>query len=119
MAGKGLLIVMAKITPEKEEAFNRWYNEVHLPQALERLPGVLGGRRYKIQEERTLHEGGEFTIDTAYQYMAIYEFENFEVMQASLNSGQLSDSIREYNEAFGEGGRHHIRGVEIKSLIVG
>ncbi len=119
MPGKGLLIVMAKISPEKEEAFNRWYNEVHLPMVLERLPGVLSGRRYRIQEERTLTEGGKFRLDTAYQYMAIYEFENFEVMQASLNSSKLADLIREYNEAFGEGGRHHIRGVEIKSLIVG
>ncbi len=119
MPGKGLFIVMAKISPEKEEAFNRWYNEVHLPQALERLPGMLSGRRYKIQEERTLYEGGKSKIDTAYQYMAIYEFENFEAMQASLNSSKLAALLRKYNEAFGEGGRHHIRGVEIKSLIVG
>ncbi len=119
MPGKGLLIVMAKISPEKEEAFNRWYNEVHLPMVLERVPGVLSGRRYKIQEERTLTEGANFKIDTAYQYMAIYEFENFEVMQNPLHSSKLAGLIREYNEPFGEGGRHHIRAVEIKSLIVG
>jgi len=118
MAGKGLFIVMAKISAEKEEAFNRWYNEVHLPQALERLPGMISGRRYKIMEERTLYEKGVSKVDTEYQYMAIYEFETFEIMQASLSSGILTGMVKEYNESFGEGGRHHIRGVEVKSLFI-
>jgi len=119
MPGKGLFIVMAKISPEKEEAFNRWYNEVHLPQALERLP-MLSGRRYKIKDERTLLTGGKVKVEVPeYQYMAIYEFPSYEIMEEALNSGKLADSVKEYNEMFGEGGRHHIRGVEIKSLIVG
>ncbi len=32
MEKKGLFIVMAKMAPEKEEAYNRWYNEEHLPR---------------------------------------------------------------------------------------
>jgi hypothetical protein len=39
---------MVKVNPEDEEAFNRWYNEEHMPRALERFPGVLSGRRYKV-----------------------------------------------------------------------
>lgn len=50
MDKKGLFIVMATVEPEEEEAFNRWYNEEHLPRALERFPGVLSGRCYKIME---------------------------------------------------------------------
>lgn len=50
MGRRGLLIIMTSISPEKEEAFNRWYNEDHLPKVLERMPGVLSGRRYKIVE---------------------------------------------------------------------
>ena len=119
MAGKGLFIVMSKISPDKEEEFNRWYNEVHLPYALERLP-MLSGRRYKIKDERTLLEGGKVKIEEPeYQYMAVYEFESYEIMQEALNSGKLGESVKEYNEKFGDGGRHHIRGVEIKSLFVG
>jgi antibiotic biosynthesis monooxygenase (ABM) superfamily enzyme len=107
MAKRGLLIVMASIAPEREEAFNRWYNEDHLPKMLERMPGILSGRRYKITE-------GE----ERYQFIAIYEFESYEALEAAMKAdqGQLR---REYDEAFGEGGRHHIRAIEIKSLIVG
>jgi hypothetical protein len=45
MDKKGLLIVMARVKPEDEEAFNKWYNEEHLPKAIERFPGVLSGRK--------------------------------------------------------------------------
>jgi len=34
MEQKGLLIIMAKVAAKKEEAFNRWYNEKHLPRVL-------------------------------------------------------------------------------------
>jgi hypothetical protein len=30
---------MARVAAEKEEVFNRGYNEEHLPRVLERLPG--------------------------------------------------------------------------------
>ena len=117
MADKGLFIVMAKITPEKEEAFNRWYNEVHIPEVLATGGGVLGARRYKIKAERTLLEGGKVNNDIEYQYMTIYEFEDYEKMDAHLNSGSLAHGVSEYNAAFGEGGRHHIRAVQVKSMV--
>lgn len=40
-----LLIVTAEVDPAVEAEWNRWYDEVHLPDALA-CPGVLGGRRY-------------------------------------------------------------------------
>lgn len=108
MQKKGLFIVMAKVKPEDEEAFNRWYNEDHLPKALERFPGVLSGRRYQILE-------GE----DEYRFLALYEFESYEVMQVAVNSDVINQLIREYNEAFGEGGRKRLLAVQLKSLTVG
>ena len=59
-----LFVVKASITPEQEEAFNRWYNEEHCPQLLQ-FRGAVSARRYKaIMGE---HD---------YQYMAVYEFES-------------------------------------------
>ncbi len=107
MSRKGLFIVMAKVPPEKDAAFNRWYNEDHLPKALERFGGVLSGRRYKIME-------GE----DEYQYLAIYEFESFEKMQETMKSEAAKQLIREYNEAFGTGNRRRVLAVEIKALAV-
>ena len=75
MDKKGLFIVMAKVKPEDEEAFNRWYNEDHMPKALERFSGVISGRRYQILE-------GE----DEYQFMAMYEFETCDAMDQAVNS---------------------------------
>lgn len=108
MTRRGLMIVMASMAPEKEEAFNRWYNEDHLPKVLERLPGVLSGRRFKIIE-------GE----EKYRFMAMYEFESYEALEAAQRTEEVKQLVREYDEAFGKGGRYHIRAVELKSLIVG
>ena len=108
MSKKGLFIVMAKVNPEDEEAFNRWYNEEHMPRALERFPGVLSGRRYKILEGE-----GE------YQFLALYEFESYEKMDAAVNSDIIKQLIKEYDEAFGEGNRKRFMAVQLKSLTVG
>ena len=40
-----LLIVTAEVDADVEEAWNRWYDDVHLPDALA-CPGVLSGSRY-------------------------------------------------------------------------
>ena len=108
MAKKGLLIIMASMAPEKEEAFNRWYNEDHLPKVLERVPGVLSGRRFKIVE-------GE----EKYPFMALYEFERYEALEAAMKTEQIKQLVQEYDEAFGKGGRHRMQAIELKSLTVG
>ena len=40
-----LLIVTAEVDTAVEADWNRWYDDVHLPDALA-CPGVLAGRRY-------------------------------------------------------------------------
>ena len=50
MENKALFIVKANVKPEQEDAFNRWYDEDHMPKALNRFPGVISGRRYKIMD---------------------------------------------------------------------
>ena len=108
MDKKGLFIVMAKVKPEAEEAFNRWYNEDHMPKALERFPGVISGRRYQIME-------GE----DEYRFMAMCEFETYDAMQKAVNSEAIQGLIKEFDEAFGQGGRKKVLAVQLKSLAVG
>ena len=108
MDQKGLFIVMAKVNPEAEEAFNRWYNEDHMPKALERFPGVISGKRYQITE-------GE----DDYRFMAMYEFESVDAMHKAVNSDAIQGLIKEFDEAFGEGGRKKVLAVQLKSLTVG
>ena len=108
MANKGVFIVMAKVPPEKEDAYNRWYDEDHLPKALNRFPGVLSGRRYKITD------GGD-----GYNYIALYEYESYEKLMETAQSEALKGLIGEYDAAFGAGNRKRLFGIEIKSLIAG
>lgn len=44
--GTGLLMVWADVPASKEDEFNRWYNEEHVPERLA-IPGFLAGARYE------------------------------------------------------------------------
>ena len=108
MSEKAIFIVMAKVKPEQEEAFNRWYDEDHMPKALNRFPGVISGRRYKMLE-----------AGDGYNYMALYEFESAGKLKETMKSEALKGLIREFNAAFGEVTRSRMQGIEIKSFITG
>ena len=86
----GLFVVRATIAREKEEAFNRWYNEEHLPQVL-RYNGAVSGRRYR-----------RIAGDDRYDYMAVYEFASEAVLQRFLQSDELKALRAEYDRHFGD-----------------
>lgn len=85
----GLFVVRATIASAHEEAFNRWYNEEHLPQVL-RYNGAVSGRRYR-----------RITGDDRYDYMAVYEFASEEVLRKFLESDALKELRAEYDRHFG------------------
>jgi len=41
-----LMMIKSTITPEEEDAFNRWYNDEHIPQVMS-YRGAVSVRRYK------------------------------------------------------------------------
>src|ERR1043165_4236484 len=67
-----LLIVTAEVDADVEADWNRWYDEVHLPDALA-CPGVLRGRRYVTSGSCTERNRGDRTILTARLYITVYE----------------------------------------------
>ena len=76
-----LFVVKASITPEREEAFNRWYNEEHCPQLLQ-FRGAVSARRYKA-----------IMGEDEYPYMEA-------TFQRFLKSGHLEELKREYDAHF-------------------
>ena len=52
--GTGLLMVWVDVPNDKEEDFNRWYNEEHLPELLA-IPGVLNAARYEAVKSGPKH----------------------------------------------------------------
>jgi uncharacterized protein (TIGR02118 family) len=80
MTKKYVFVVYTKPTPGKEEEFNRWYDEVHIPDVL-RLPGFLSATRYR-------YEAVANTSESTHPYLALYtvETDDIHATQAALTA---------------------------------
>ncbi len=73
--GTGLLMVWGDVPTDREDEFNRWYNEEHLADQLS-VPGFLSAARYEAVE------GGP-------KHLACYELESAEVMESDAQKELL------------------------------
>lgn len=66
---KGVLVVFSDaVSPEREEDFNRWYDQVHVPEVTS-VPGCVAARRYVFSPP------GLDPVPTKHRYLALYEFD--------------------------------------------
>jgi hypothetical protein len=72
---KCLLVVTAEVDHEVEAEWNRWYDTVHLPDAL-KCPGVLRGRRYVSVGDISETAGGRTERAARRIYTTIYELDS-------------------------------------------
>jgi antibiotic biosynthesis monooxygenase (ABM) superfamily enzyme len=84
-----MFMVRATITRDKEAAFNRWYNEEHVPQVLQ-FNGAVSARRYR-----------KILGDDRFEYMAVYEFASEEAFRRFETSDHLKTLVKEYDAHFG------------------
>jgi len=70
-----LLIVTAEVDADVEAEWNRWYDTVHLPDAL-RCPGVRRGRRYVSAGQISASTRGDTTRTETRIYTTIYELDS-------------------------------------------
>lgn len=98
MTRPALFVVKATIAPEREAAFNQWYDTVRSREAAH-VPGCLGMRRYAPILLESPHAGSE-----PWQYMVCYEFDSEESLQAFVRSDTLRAMTRDYNTRFGGAG---------------
>ena len=88
-------IVMTNCTEGDDEEFNRWYDEVHAPEVIEKTP-ITGCKRLR-RSDAQVGEGGK------YRYLAIYEFEGdaAAVKEALLRTKfEMSDTLAEAELVF-------------------
>jgi antibiotic biosynthesis monooxygenase (ABM) superfamily enzyme len=69
-----LFTVKATIAPEREKAFNEWYNHEHIPDVF-KFKGVVSARRYKATAP-----------EDQFQYVTMYEFGSEETLERFLAS---------------------------------
>ena len=66
--GTGLLMVWVDVPADREDEFNHWYNEEHLPELLA-VPGVLSAARYEA-------------VSSGPKHLACYELESSAVVDS-------------------------------------
>jgi len=84
-----LFTVKATIRPDREQAFNEWYNREHVPDVF-KFKGVVSARRYKV-----------ILPEDKFQYMAVYEFESEATLQQFLKSDHMTWLRSEYDAHWG------------------
>jgi hypothetical protein len=96
MPASTVTVVHATVPAEVEDDFNKWYNEVHLPEIVG-CPGYISGTRYVAE------------TPTGRKYVAIYELESpaaLETPELKAHSGwgpfegQVDASGRVYTQIY-------------------
>lgn len=73
-------IVLTNCEPGKDEEFNRWYDEVHIPDLLD-TPGIVGARRSTLADAQVMMDENGLRlctskdIDARHRYLSIYDIE--------------------------------------------
>ena len=76
-------VVMSNPTEGRDEEYNDWYQNCHLPELLN-LDGIVSAQRF--QQARNLREG------ESYRYMAIYEIETDDIDAVVANLVQTAEA---------------------------
>ena len=88
MAAQDLMVVFSNPAEGRDDEFNRWYDETHLPEVLE-IEGVVAARRYELGVEDP---------DAPHRYLAVYELDQpcAEVLERLVAAGQRrrADDVR-------------------------
>ena len=88
MARGKLLVFNEPRSPEDEAAYNAWYDGDHVPQILEHVPAITGARRFRIAS------GQDFRLPGAPRYLAEYDIESENVMDALIQLGEATQDGR-------------------------
>lgn len=86
-----VLMVLTNPVDGKHDEFNRWYDEVHVPDVLS-VDGFVAAQRFKLCEPQIRDE-------RPYDYLAIYEIEGDDVgkaldaLQASSGKMDISPTL--------------------------
>jgi hypothetical protein len=99
-----LLLAMNGPTPGPgdEDTYNRWYDEVHVPDLMA-IPGVLSARRYKVLDSK-LPESARLP------YVSAYEIET-DSIDAVFKA--MGTQMRPFSPAFDRAHSAHILAIEV------
>jgi hypothetical protein len=77
-----LFAVGHDVPSNREEEFNAWYNTEHVPIMIDRVPGFLFARRFKLIEAPLSPRVGTGTPSP--KYLALYDLSNEKVLESEI-----------------------------------
>jgi hypothetical protein len=89
---KYILIERSNPVPGKEQEYNDWYNNEHLPDLMT-VPGIVAARRWKVVGKP--YQGAEFS----HRYICVYQIETddidkfLETLVKCVEAFNVSDAI--------------------------
>ena len=92
MARTIMAVYSNPISPERDEEYNTWYNDVHLADLMG-VPGFVGATRYRLADDM-----GKGTAPSEHRYLALYEVEGDPVaayaeLRSRNGTMEVSDSL--------------------------
>jgi hypothetical protein len=98
------LIVRAKVKEENREAFDKWYQSEHLPDALQDFKGISAMRGWSDVEDNV--------------HLAFYEFPTLAAANKLLGSELMRDFIDEFDKHWGGKVTRTREVFEVRQLLV-
>jgi hypothetical protein len=92
-----VLVFSAPASPDREDEYNQWYDDVHLKEVLQ-IDGFVGGRRYKLDPDQP-RPPKPGTPLAEQPYVAVYDVEAEQVsdaaaaLKAAVPTLQMSSAI--------------------------
>jgi hypothetical protein len=84
-----VLFVVKAVAPKgREDEFNRWYDDRHVPDVL-KFPGVVSARRYQA-----------IAGEDRFEYMAVYELRDEATYRALMASDHMKYLVADYDKNF-------------------
>lgn len=100
---KALLVAHVHPASEQlEDEFNRWYDDIHIPQVVERIPGVVGGSRYRYADSQLVPDEAA----PERRYLSLYELDTDDLGATAARLGEaLGDGTLDMTDAIDMGER--------------
>jgi hypothetical protein len=91
MADRTIQLAFSNPAEGKEDEFNQWYDNVHLPDILA-TPGMLSAQRYDLYEAEIYRAQG--AAPPEHRYLTIYEMEgDVDAIMLKIREGVASGKI--------------------------
>jgi hypothetical protein len=94
---RSIFVALSNETEDTDDEFNKWYDEVHIPDVLA-IKGYLSAQRFELVPDATIIDASSVTR----RYLAIYELEADDAETVQTLAKSLADGLVERQAVISE-----------------